>query len=97
MPCNSDGYGNDEALLKGVLCGILSTFDADQLETALTGVNWKEAGVTRAQFDAWWENHQVQDAQRRRWEQEEVRKKRLRASALKKLSRAEREAIGELE
>jgi len=56
----------------------------------LDQINYKEAGITRAQLSKWWENHKKLDAQHR--EQERI--KQLKNAALAKLTAEERKALG---
>jgi hypothetical protein len=65
-----------------------------RLPNVVAKINWKEAGITRKQFEAWWERHKKRDAKRkaaedaRRAETEDANK------ALSKLSKRERELLG---
>lgn len=83
MPCSSAGedeyyrrldrekFGDRQA----ALCALLSHHGTSILD----GVNWKEAGTTKAQTLAWWEDHKKKDAERRLWEREEALRKERKA------------------
>jgi hypothetical protein len=61
-------------------------------------VDWREAGVTRKQAVDWWNRHKAADQARRereaREKAEQERNDRLKRSGLKKLTAAERRALG---
>ena len=56
----------------------------------LNHINYAEAGITRKELEQWWKQHKKLDAKHR----EAERLKKLRASALAKLSEEERKALG---
>lgn len=56
----------------------------------LNHINYTEAGITRKELERWWKQHKKLDAQHR----EAERLKKLRASALNKLTEEERKALG---
>ena len=79
---------DDEGIVQ--LCGTLKRMSEDQINTIVYNARDKNA---RALAD-WWEEHQEIDAKRDQKEAEEDRKKKLRESALKKLTKEERKALG---
>ncbi len=92
MPCRVDEPYNSPAQkpstptgpAEAILCGVLTVIEnAKQLKSVLDKVDWKEAGVTRNQAEKWWVEHKAEDQQRR-----------LKEAALKKLTPAERKALG---
>lgn len=95
------------ALTRSVLCGICTALEApgkpglkgiDGLPKVLDKVDWEEVGFTRVEFAAWWNEHKLEDQQRRDREQAAKRKaetrKALQKSGLAKLTPAERKALG---
>lgn len=56
----------------------------------LDHINYTEAGITRKELEQWWKQHKKLDAKHR----EAERLKKLRASALSKLSEEERNVLG---
>ena len=97
MPCNDGGpspreveYENTNALL----CAIVRVLEnSGNLDHALNSVDWKEAGVTKATFHAWWEKHKRLDEERRVREVAAARRAELVRSAESKLTPEEREAV----
>lgn len=107
MPC-SDGGWSDEVrvtkddvaehnMLEAAMCGILTTFEnkfgPDEFHKFLDMVDWDEAGVKRRTLALWWTKHKKKDAERRAREEAKRREEELRASALSKLTPAERAAL----
>ena len=90
MPCTDGGipYPKTRAEVleektSAMLCGVLRTFATQEdFEEMLSKVDWAEVGATRSEFNEWWLAHINSD------------RERLRAQALKKLSPAERQALG---
>lgn len=65
MPCY-EGPRPEELLerkMPAVLCALATALGGQH--PIWDAIDWKEAGVTPAEFEQWWENHQKQDAQRR--------------------------------
>ena len=56
----------------------------------LDHINYAEAGITRKELEQWWKQHKMLDAKHR----EAERLKKLRESALAKLSEEERKVLG---
>lgn len=95
MPCFTPDPGPSEEEIReqkmpAVLCGILSKHGKD----ILTGLDWKEIGVSRSEVEAWWSQHQAADAQRRKQEKEMAETESAKRKALKKLSPSEKKALG---
>lgn len=93
--------------LEAALCGVMTVLeDAGKIgglgvvsvPEALSRVDWKEAGITRAAVAAWWKSHKAADKARRESEERKradaERQAMLKASALSKLTPAERNALG---
>ena len=77
MPCTDGGVpfppSREEVLNDKVpvpmLCALLSLIEEEgTLEGRLADVDWKEAGITKAEFREWWETHKRRDAERRQRE-----------------------------
>lgn len=95
MPCYTPDYGPTDAeilerKIPAVLCAILRAHGPSVLD----GVDWKEAGVSHAEFSKWWKCHEQEDAERRRREAEYQTVRTKRADALAKLTPEERAIIG---
>jgi hypothetical protein len=83
-----------------MLCAVFSLlengFDSHgitfYLEAVLDRIDWREAGVTRYDTEAWWEDHKDRDAERRH--QEALALERRRQEILARLSDEEREILG---
>ena len=56
----------------------------------LDHINYAEAGITRKELERWWKQHKKLDTQHR----EAERLKKIRESALSKLSEEERKVLG---
>lgn len=93
MPCTDGGPSRPDPKVEAMLCAIVSSMDPDDLDEVLDDVNWREAGVTRAEFQVWWEQHQAEDASRRERESAAAEVEQTRRRALAKLTPAERAAI----
>jgi len=103
MPCR-DEYADREmelkeakkaAMIEASLCGILRVLDVPyDKEKILELVDWKEAGVTRKEFETWWMGHRRKDQLRKMAEEEAKRKEDVKAKALAKLTPEERELLG---
>lgn len=69
MPCISN-YDNEprtpeqifDRKTPAMLCAILRAIPPESHAAVLQAVDWTQAGVTRAEFDAWWTVHQERDA-----------------------------------
>lgn len=95
MPCYTPDPGPSqeeirEAKMPSVLCGILTKYGP----SILNGLDWKEIGVSRNEVEGWWRHHKQMDDQRRKREKEMADAESERKQALKKLSAAERKALG---
>lgn len=100
MPCSDGGYYDriydedrrrDLGEREAMLCAALTVLKANNL---LNKINYKEAGVTKKALEEWWAGHQRQDAMRRAEERRRAEQKRTKEEALKKLTPAERKALG---
>ena len=102
----SEKYREQCMRVEAMLCAILSVHESlGTLGIHLIHVDWNEAGVTEAEFEAWWEDHKAKDQARkeaekrvaefhvREAEAREVRE-RIRTEALSKLTPEERQALG---
>lgn len=86
MPCTDNGYTQDQQrevdrlarLPEAMLCALINAIDSEHELTAMLDfrVNWKEAGITRQEFNAWRAEHRRRDEQRRKKEQERQQKAR---------------------
>lgn len=103
MPCTDGGvpYPEDREEAKELetirvsLCGIMKYLeDTEQLESVIEGVDWRECGISRKRLTAWWHQHKVEDETRRYTEFKDKERKKARESALAKLTKEEREALG---
>lgn len=85
-----------EAMLCAVFSLLENGFDSHgitfYLEAVLDRIDWREAGVTRYDTEAWWEDHKDRDAERRH--QEALALERRRQEILARLSDEEREILG---
>jgi hypothetical protein len=75
MPCYTPDPGPSpeeirEAKMPAVLCGLLRKHGTSILD----GVDWKVAGVSRNEVEAWWRDHQRKDEARRRRDATKERK-----------------------
>jgi hypothetical protein len=105
MPCRDGGpseaeeaaqSGRDNSALTAMLCGLVRALEDEhgsKLERTLDAVNWKAAGVTRAYFEAWWEQHKARDAARKSREEAARKRSRVAAGGLAKLTPEERAAL----
>jgi hypothetical protein len=105
MPCNDGGVpyppSEKEVLDRkavNILCGLLSLMTGAQVNHLFDKVNWREAGVSRAEAMRWWKLHKLEDEERKRIEHERLGEAKRRQEALKsarkKLNHAELEALG---
>ena len=108
MPCSDGGWSNEvrvsrediaeHNMLEASMCGILTVledrFKDGSLDELLNMVDWKEAGVKRRSLELWWKAHKKKDEERRAREEAARRKEELKASALSKLTDAEKIALG---
>lgn len=88
------------AFAESALCQTLADFerflkflqkDIHELSTQpLDHINYNEAGINRQELEQWWENHKKLDAKLR----EKERLKKIKETALAKLTKEERKALG---
>lgn len=78
---------------EAALCAVLSVCESENINV-IDMIDYAEAGITKKQVESWWKNHKAKDAKRREAEREAKRKEELKQKALKKLSPAERKALG---
>jgi hypothetical protein len=83
---------DERRLAVAALCGILSS--VPDPKSILKKVDWEEAGISMWGVLNWWHGHQKKDRQRRKAEQEQKEKDELRKTALSKLTKQERKALG---
>lgn len=90
MPCfdGSAPYppSREEVLddkMPAVLCSLVSRVGIDQI---IALVDWKEAGVTQAEFQEWWVLHLQRDIDHRQIYEQQERIKALRKQAKDKLT-----------
>ena len=104
MPCR-DYLAEDQwrlekdkeaAMVRASLCAVLTVLEDDDAAFAavLKKIDWKEAGVTKREFLSWWEDHKIEDEQRRLREIKESREKKIRKDALAKLTAEEKKLLG---
>jgi hypothetical protein len=108
MPCLTiypDAYVREveqkAAMVEASLCAVLraienagvSIFTKPTSSSSIL-VDWAEAGVSRKQLSAWWEDHKREDAERIEREKKAAVERRLRNSALSKLTVEERAVLG---
>lgn len=106
MPCGDGGVPYpktreeilDAKVPTPMLCALLSAIPKfmspkDQ-RYLFEKIDWKEAGITRAEFQEWWKNHKRRDAERIESENAAKVMARLRKSAIDKLTPAELKALG---
>lgn len=60
----------------------------------LQGINWKEAGVSKARAQLWWEQHQAKDRERRERERLEAERRAKIQRARDKLTPEELALLG---
>ncbi len=96
MPCRDDSYPSPYTEnLQAMLCGIVKVLARkNTLNPTLAAVDWTDAGVTRLEFEQWWEVHQQHDIARQKYEAKQRLQEKYRVDALKKLSPEERVALG---
>lgn len=72
MPCYDSRTAEDNrrnAKAAAMLCAVLTAIDntgrwpdvADNVEAVMDKIDYKEGGFTRAELEAWWENHKAED------------------------------------
>jgi hypothetical protein len=77
------------------LCAVFTVLEAKgTLMQTLKEASWPEAGVTAKGTLRWWEDHKRLDLERKRREREDRERYRDKQNALKKLTPAERKALG---
>lgn len=68
---------------EAMLCGFAAMIETVyNYEDALNYINWKEVGVTKAEFKKWWADHKKADVERRKREEKE-KKAKARAAMVK--------------
>lgn len=80
----------ERKFLEAIACMLMKHVSDGQL----TKQDFKNAGVTREAVDAWWNKHRAADAERIAREKEAARIEKIRISAINKLTKDEREALG---
>lgn len=100
MACNdglaplSDEEAKEIRMVAATLCGIAKVLeDQNFLSKILTTVDWNDAGVSRADFEAWWAEHKIADSERKRRERAEQRQVELMKQAAAKLTPDELAAL----
>lgn len=95
MPCydsRDDDYNRELAtrneFFKAALCGILSTGS-----DVLSKVNWKETGIARKDVEAWFAQHQREDAAKKKRQADIRRTEVVKQNAILKLSPEELKAL----
>lgn len=104
MPC-TDNYPNivyeerkHDGKTAARLCAVMTVLeDKKLLAKVLDAVDWKDSGVTRTGTEKWWRDHKEIDAQRKKREAVEA-KKRKEAETLankpwKSLTKEQRELV----
>lgn len=104
MPCRDEWAEEQDrkaafrelAMVRASLCAVLTFIEGDKsaFDAMLKDIDWKEAGVSKREFLAWWEDHKVEDAMRRKQEAAERRAKEIRKAALAKLTPEEKKILG---
>lgn len=107
MPCRdfeddrnvlTNGERKELKMLEAAMCGILTVLEnhaaVPPIDEVFAFVDWKEAGVSRAELERWWYVHKAADAVRRAREEAERVKAELKKSALDKLTDEEKQALG---
>lgn len=96
MPCydsRDDDYNRELALrnefFKAALCGILSADSG-----VLARVNWTAAGIARRDVEAWFAQHQREDAAKKKRQSDIRRTEAVKQNAILKLTPAELKALG---
>lgn len=101
MPCR-DREGEEiqhpyvDPVVEPALCAICTVLEQEldcPFKELLSRVDWKEAGITRRDFEAWWNKHKREDAARRRAEDEQRKQDVLIQKALSKLTAEERRLV----
>jgi hypothetical protein len=72
------------------LCSLIKGMDAEERENIV----WDAKNKTSRQLADWWDEHLAADRKRIYAEQEKLREEQLKKSALKKLTKAEKKALG---
>lgn len=86
MPCDDYGPSGHMTITKfeAMLCAFVTKLAVtDRLDKVVESIDWNEAGVTRREFESWWQAHLTKDTARRR-----------REAALAKLTPDERRLLG---
>lgn len=107
QPRTYNGLTGDQ--LEAVLCGLMTVIEEASkigntplspgaIGDVMARMDWSEIGVTRKQATDWWKLHKAADKARlereTRIREEAERQAMLKASALKKLTPAERSVLG---
>jgi hypothetical protein len=107
MPCGDGGvpYPPTREEILGektaqYLCGIVKVLEGPNvnvtLDRVLRHVDWKEAGVTRAEFTEWWDLHKRRDAERKAREEREAHEAAERERIEKTLNPEQRRLLKKL-
>jgi hypothetical protein len=95
-PDSSDWQGHHEAVYNREIGGLRVKLDqtVKSLCQALSKWSPQKLGRASLELQIWWREHGKADAVRKRLEAEDRNKRRLKRDALKKLTAAERRALG---
>jgi len=105
MPCysgdeNSRGSGDREAILEetidkrnAMMCAV---FRAAGVEDILGKIDYKEAGISRKEFELWWKEHEEEDRLRREREKKAQAAKRAAAKAKAERAKKRKEVLAKL-
>jgi hypothetical protein len=103
MPCVTEELPHERAsrhrkeveIPTGFLCGLLTALEKeDVLNLWLHEIDWKEVGITKKEAMKWWEYHKKEDRNRRAAENEAAEREKIKATALSKLTLAEKKTLG---
>ncbi len=102
MPCRDDGYPTAYDHVMGKLklaeasfCAVMRILEDDgQLDSLLARVDYRSAGVKKSELLTYWEDHKEADEARRVKEAASREAASVRAAALRKLTAAEKKALG---
>lgn len=86
-----DKIFNENKFLEAALCAVLTAITGPmqfQIRELIVKIDWDEAGITSAQLETWWTDHQKKDA---------IRLEQERNQALAKLTPAEKKLLGLIE
>ena len=101
MPCSDGGFRNVEYIYRpdpkteAMLCVALRFIEREGwMHKLKLTANWKEAGITYDNMQAWFANHKREDERRQAQEKREAERKAKKQQALKKLSAEEKKILG---